>query len=323
MGTVALRSGDVRSASREFALSVDLKTRAYAKSPKDKQLAADLADSLSWQASAQLQLGELLRAESLYARELALLQSLHDSYPTDILWLNRLSSAWSHQSELKQARGELGASHESVQQAHTLLRGIVEKDPSNRTWQRNMYIAELRMLETGPHDQQPAQVLTRLDRLEQSFADLSRLEPKKLNLQMLIADVQQRKAAIHLSERRVIQAAASLLPAIDKLQQLHADAPGDQTILRTMVDALLLKAELPPSQDATALDSPCQRVQAVLRPLVKGSADFHVLAPWVKAQACLGQHEQATSARKQLELMSYRDPTYLHYLSTHPLKKAS
>jgi DNA-binding winged helix-turn-helix (wHTH) protein/tetratricopeptide (TPR) repeat protein len=322
LGTLALRRGDVQRAANEFASSVELKLRAYTKSPKDKQLAADLADSLSWQASAQIQLGQLAQAQSLYERELALLQTLHHTYPTETLWVNRLSSAWSHQFELRLAKGDLQTSHDNIQQAHALLQTIVEKDPSNRTWQRNMYIAELGIVEIESRIQPSSRTLTELDRLQQRFTELSKLEPKKLNLQMLVADVLQRKAAIQLREHKSVEASVNLLSAVDKLQQLHVTAPTDQVILRTLVDALLLKAEVE-GQDASIAYSSCETVRTALRPLVKESADFHVLAPWVKAHACLGQSEQVSHVRRQLEMMSYRDPSYLHYLSTHPLKKAS
>ncbi|WP_332856570.1 nSTAND1 domain-containing NTPase [Duganella sp. S19_KUP01_CR8] len=323
LGTVALRRGDAQHAADEFALSADLKQRAYAQAPKNKRLAADLADTLSWQARAQMQLGQLALAETLGARELALLQTLHDTHPADTLWVNRLSSAWSHQADLRQARGDLAASHEAMQQAYTLLQTIVEKDASNRNWQRNLYIAEFGLIETENEDQKPASKLARLDKLEQNFSELIRLEPKKLNLQVVQAKVRRLKAAIQFREHRHADASANLALAVEKLEQLNTATPTDQVIRTGLIEALLLDAELNAQQNADMARGRCEAVRTLLRPLIKDSADFRTLAPWVKAHACLGQHEQATSVRKQLEVMSYRDPAYLQYLSTHPLKKAS
>ncbi|MQA23579.1 nSTAND1 domain-containing NTPase [Rugamonas rivuli] len=320
LGSLALQRSDPRRAAAEFKLSVELKSRAHAKTPKNKRLTADLADSLSWLATAQMQLGQLAQAESLYARELALLQTLHDTYPAETLWINRLSSAWSHQSEIKQARGDLGASHASSQQAYTLLKGIVENDPSNRNWQRNLYIVGLRRVETAGVDAPPAATLTELEQLQQRFSELSTLEPKKLNLQVMLANVQQRQALVHLRAHRVEAAAASLAPALGKLRQLYAQAPADQVIRNGLVEALLLNADIASEDNARRT---CEEARNVLRPLIADSTDFHVLAPWVKAHACLEQHEQAASASKQLESMTYRDPAYLQYLFTHPPKKAN
>ncbi len=313
----------MQRAATEFALSVELKQRAYTLTPNSAKLAADLANSLSWQARAQIQLGKLEQAEKLGAREMALLQSLHRDYPAETLWVNGLSSAWSHLSELKQARGDLSGSHEAIQQAYTLLQTIVEKDPSNRTWQRNLYIAELRVIETEDGQQAWNQMLTRLNKLQQSFGELIRLEPKKLNLQVMLANVQQRKAAIYLRERQLGDARANLGPAVEKLQQLHAATPSDLIIRNGLVDALLLNAEILEHQDLSDASGNCEKVLTVLRPVIKGSADFHILAPWVKAHACLNLTEHAAPQLQQLEAMSYRDPAYLRYLSTHPTKKAS
>ncbi len=323
LGTVALHSGDVQRSAQEFALSVELKQRAYANNPKNPKLAADLANSLSWQARAQVQLGKLELAETLGARELALLQALHDSNPTATLWVNTLAAAWTHQSDLKQARGDLIGSHQAVQQAHALLSAIVEKDPSNRTWQRNLYIAELRLIETENGQRNSALTLTQLDTLQQNFAELSQLEPKKINLQVMVANVQQRKAAIQLQERKYQDANMNLIPALQKLKQLYASTQSDQVIRNSLANALLLSAEMNEQRDRETARHHCEAVRTMLQPLVKDSADFNILAPWVKAHACLDQVEEAAPMRKQLEAMSYRDLNYIQYLSTHPLKKTN
>lgn len=323
LGTVALRRGAIANAASEFALSVDLKSRAYAQKPKDKQITADLADSLSWLASAQMQQGKLEQAETLYARALTLLQNLHETYPKEVSWVNKLAATWSHQSDLKQARGQLAAAYNDAGQAQALLQTIVEKDPSNRNWQRNLYIAQLRLLDTDTQPHPPTQTLARLDQLQGHFTELSTLEPKRLNLQTLVALVQQRKAAVLIAQRKADAAAKELQPSLDKLQQLHAAVPADQPILNALSDALLLNADLAALRaDATAA-SHCDAVRTLLRPLVNDSSDFHLLVPWVKAHACMDQSEHVGHIKKQLDAMPYRDATYLQYLSTHQAKKAN
>ncbi|MFS2008173.1 winged helix-turn-helix domain-containing protein [Duganella sp. CT11-25] len=323
LGTVALRRGDIANAVTEFALSVELKTRAHEQKPKDKQITADLADSLSWLASAQMQQGKLAQAEALYSRGLTLLEALHETYPNEVSWVNELAATWSHQSDLRQARGQLTDAYAHAQQAHSLLQAIVEKDRSNRNWQRNLYIAELRMFDTDTKPRTPFQALAHLEQLQGRFAELSRLEPKHLNLQTLVAMVQQRKASVLLQQRQADAAAKELQPALNKLQQLHDAVPADQVILNALSDALLLNADLGGLQaDATAL-SHCDAVRTLLRPLISDSSDFHLLAPWVKANVCMDQSEQVGHIKKQLEAMSYRDAAYLQYLSTHQPKKAN
>jgi tetratricopeptide (TPR) repeat protein len=322
LGTLAWQRSDAKRAANEFALSVTLKNQAFAKTPQDKQLAADLADSLSWQASAQVQLGQLADAEALCDRALTLSQALHATYPEDALWVTHLAGVWSRKSELKQTRGDLVGSNHDAQQAFILLRSIAEKDPSNRNWQRKAYIAELRAVDTDK-EQKLAQTFSHLEKLQQVFDELSRQEPKNLNRQVTVAIVQQRKAGILMQQSQPVAAAEVLQPAVDKLRQLNAAAPADITIRDAMIDALLLAADLGSMRkDPTAL-AHCEAVRTILRPLINGSANFQLLAPWVKAHACLNQSEQVSHIKKQLEEMPYRDAAYLHYLSTHPPKKAS
>jgi DNA-binding winged helix-turn-helix (wHTH) protein/tetratricopeptide (TPR) repeat protein len=321
LGTVALKQGDVQHAANEFELSVKLKTQALDKKPNDKQLTADLADSLSWQASAQMQLGKLSFAEQLYERQLGLLQQLHQSYPDDTIWLKELASAWSRQSEARQARGNLVSSHEAATQAHKLHKECVERDPSNRNWQRLVHIAELRLIDTETKEQPPGHVIAQLDKLQGSFIELSKVEPKKINLQVSVAMIQQRKAELFMQSRQLDRATAQLQPAFDKLNQLYATTPSDQFVRSAWVDAQLLHADLSTLQGAKA-PAGCETVYKALAPLIKDSTDFRLLAPWVKASTCLYLSDNAISSRQRLEAISYRDPMYLHYLSTHPLKKA-
>jgi len=322
LGTLALQRSDARSAASEFELSVALKTRAFEHAPKDKQLAADLADSLSWQATSQVQLGKLAQAEVLYGRALTLLRSLHDAYPEETLWIDQLTGAWSRQSELKQARGDATGSHKDAQQAFILLQNMVEKDPSNRNWQRKKSVAELRMIDTDK-EQRPSISFARLEKLQKVFIELSKLEPKALNLHALVARVQQRKAAMLMHQRQPAEAALLLQPALEKLMQLHTSSPADISINTTTVEALLLNAELAEMRNDPKARDHCEAVRIVLRPLINGSADFQLLAPWVKAHACLNQGDQVNQIKKQLDAMPYLDADYLHYLSTHPPTKAT
>jgi len=97
----------------------------------------------------------------------------------------------------------------------------------------------------------------------------------------------------------------------------------DIPVRNALVDALLLSADIHAQQDGNVTRRQCESVLAILSPLVKGSENFQILAPWVKANACLNQLESATAVKRQLEAMSYRDPAYLDYLSTHPPKKVN
>jgi DNA-binding winged helix-turn-helix (wHTH) protein len=315
LGSIAFERGDIGRAAKEFAYSVALKTRAHASAPGDKQLTAALADSLSWQASAQLRLGRLDQAESLYNQGIALLQPLHSSYPKEAQWLKELASLWTYKADIQQARGDMAGGASDMQQAHNLLLEVVQADPSNRLWQSSLYLAELHLLQTRDTNPAPAPTLAKLDQLERGYAELIRLEPAKLKLQRMQADVQRYKAKIQWQAGAPAAASATLSSAIAQLQKLHASSANDQLILVSLVDSLLLSADLASNRQA------CETARTLLAPAVRDSTDFLLLSGWVKAHACLDQAEPVAAVRKQLETMQYRAPEYINYLSTHPLKK--
>lgn len=317
LGTLALQRGNTKRAADEFALSVALKTRAYDKTPDDKQLAADLADSLSWQASAQMQSGQLMQAKSLYERALAILQPLNAANREDTSWMEQLAGVWSRQSELKQALGDVGGSHKDAQNALTLSQRMVERDPTNVDWQRKMHIAQLQVIDTD-REQTPGQLLESLEKLGQVFTRMGNLEPKRVNLQILIAKVQLRKAATLIQQRQRFSASQVLQPALAKLIRSGTDFPSDISIRDVTIEALFLAADLGILEGERDGQKHCTSVRTMLRESVIGSADFQLLAPWVKAHACLNQSVQVQAIKKQLEAMFYRDASYLQYLSTHP-----
>ncbi|QJD92770.1 AAA family ATPase [Duganella dendranthematis] len=324
LGSLALRQGNVESAAKEFAVSVDFKTKALAKSPDDKILIAALADSLSWLASAKLQLGKLSEAEALSAKELALMLSLHNASPNDMRWFKPLASAWLHQAEAKQAIGDIASTTTSLKSAHKLLQVIVEKDTSNKIWQRTLYITELRMFDLSSTTFSKDQALASLDKLNSALSSLSTLDPKKLNVQMLLAGVEQRRALIQLHHGKAKDAAMTLDPALRNLQKIYAAAPTDQMIRNFLLDALLLQADVSFAiNNTSAAENSCTEAQKVLEPLVKNSADYRLLAPWVKTAVCLNKMEQAAVAQNFLKKISFHDVTYLQYLSTHRNKKAN
>jgi tetratricopeptide (TPR) repeat protein len=323
LGTVALRRGDIANAAIEFALSVDLKVKAYGLAPKGKQQASDLADTLSWQATAQARQGKLAQAEILYSQQLRLLQNLREDFPGETVWAKELATAWSRQSELKQALGDLTASHQSAQEALKLLESSVGIDPSNRNWQRGLSVAELRLVDVELNLGKSLQVLPRLNDIEQRLIELIRLEPKRGNLQALQAITQRYKADALMRGRQATAATAPAQKSLALLSQLHQTNSSDLIVLSALAETLLLNAEIAAASNNGDISTHCQTVRTILRPVINDTNDFHILASWVKAHACLSLSNEVSTAKNKLESMSYRDVNYLQYLSTHPAKKAT
>jgi DNA-binding winged helix-turn-helix (wHTH) protein/tetratricopeptide (TPR) repeat protein len=311
LGSIALESGDVEAATRAFEASVMLKTRVLARTPNDKSVAVDLADSLSWSASAKEKLGELDAAGQLYERELAIVLALHTAAPGDALYARRLANAHVHQGELRLILGQVDAARAHFEQAERLLRSISVKDPSNKAWQLTLGTVRLKLLDLDAEKATPAAQQALLQQLHDTLAALGVLQPKNVHLQVLISSLAQRQAAQYLRQRDIGRARALLARAIGALTALRALAPGDPLVRGGLVDALLFKSDMEHAGGAPqqALEA-CLSAQALLQP-VAVSRDHHVLAPWVRAHVCAGKDQQVLQQRALLWKMAYREPVYM------------
>ena len=322
LGTLALQRGDIRRAAAAFARSVQLKARALAHNPGDLDLAADLADSLSWQAETEKRQGRLGAAATLYEKEYALAKRLHDALPGNAVWTNNLATALSHRAAMARVAGkdQLAATH--LEQAEVLLRAIVRDDPTNRAWQRNLYVARLELLDLHKQRTDPSRSLALLAAARHDLAALAALEPAWVNVQLLLVKVQKTESYINFRFFSPAAASRDIILAVEKLEQLHARIPDDGSISLSLADAWLLAAAIRASvHDTAGAAQACGKVIQLLAPRVDGSADYHVLAPWARAHACLGRAGPAAAAVRMLERIDYRERSYLEDLSTHSQRK--
>lgn len=303
LGTVALKRGELRRAAAEFAASIDLKTRALGHSPGREDITADLANGLSWLASAREKLGQLDTAMTLYRREATLMQGLHQARPANAQWTQRYAFALWHQADLHLVLGETVPARAGFMGAEELLQGIVKQDPSNRSWQSALYTVQLKLLELpGPV---PAQIAA-LQALQTRLATLIALEPKKWNLQRLSALTAERRASLYWSLGRRDQARQQLATARAALEQVRLAVPDDVPVRVSLAEVLLQQAAFDAADGDDARVRPaCAAAQALLRPPAQSSMDYHVLAPWVRAARCLGT--PATAAEAHLSRMHYQE----------------
>jgi DNA-binding winged helix-turn-helix (wHTH) protein/tetratricopeptide (TPR) repeat protein len=321
LGSVALREGNAHRAAAEFSVSVDLKTKASKYSPQNNQLIADLADSLSWQAQAQTQLGNLSSAEKLYSRQLELLQKLNNADPGATVWVKELAAAWARNSELKQAMGKVPDAHNDAKLAYSLYVKAVALDPTNRVWQRLLAISELRLYDSMQKRPDPAIELAQFGLLQEKFDTLISAAPNNKSLKITSVIISQRKMEAMLRQHDFSAANTELQVAESKLIDLKVNTSSDPEMRNAWVETLLLSADIRQSKVAESQE-PCKVARAALAPLVNNSMDFKILAMWVKANTCMNRSEDAKLEKEKLAAMNYLHPNYLEYLSNHPLKKA-
>jgi DNA-binding winged helix-turn-helix (wHTH) protein/tetratricopeptide (TPR) repeat protein len=318
LGSLAFKRGDARNAGAEFLLSIDLKTKARVRKPQDHGLAADLANSLSWLGSVKETLGELDAATGLYRRETEMVQSIHQAAPNDALWNNRLALALQHQALVKLALGQDNAALGDFQVAQELLERALRQEPSNRGWQRNYLYAQLDGMRIMARRSTAKSILPQLQDIGHAALSLAQRDPQQMESARLAATAQQRIAVTLLDLHRGQEARQHLAESQRRLQDALERNPSDLPTRSALADGWLILAQAEASaNDAAASRHACQQARELIAKDVPHSADYHILAPWVRAHVCLGDDAIVVDAKARLAQIGYREPGYIRFLSTH------
>lgn len=314
LGTVALRRGATRHAADEFAASIALKSRALARHPGRQDLQMDLANSLSWLASACAKLGLVQEAMTLYQREAELTLALHQAVPANAQWTQRYAFALWHQASLRAERGDAAAARDSYAAAESLLQAVTRQDPSNRSWQSALYTVQLEQLKIG--EAPPAARIAALQALEVKLSELVRLEPKKWNLQRLVALTAEQRAKLYWTLQQRDEAHRQLAAATAALEHLHDVAPKDALVRESLAGTLLLQAEFKRTeQDSASARASCQQAAGLLRPDAGAETEFRQLSQWARAAHCAGDEAAASMAQAQLNKMQHQQVRYVPALA--------
>lgn len=308
LGSLLLLRGDLSQAASEFEFSVALKTRLLEHAPDNRKWQADLANSVSWLASAQTKLGKLEAAMALYERELKLMHALHEAEPENGIWSQRLALAFWRQADLQLALGQIKRAETGYLAAQTLLLSVVKRDSGNRSWQASLYAVQLRLLKLRAATAGAVSTLQSLRGLREALLGLSRLEPKKKNLLRLVAVSEQHQAEALRELGKPVEAEALMRSALGRLNNLHAELPADQGILESLAEALLSQAsqDAEHSQPEAALQA-CRAASAVLAPGAANSADYRLLVPYLKSQLCINESVKVKILQNSLNAIGYAD----------------
>lgn len=317
LGSLALKQGDTKLAGAQFLLSIDLKTKAVAKTPQNRGLAADLANSLSFLGSTREAMGELDAAMVLYLREAEIVRRLHDAAPNDAVWSNRLALALQHQALLKRAQGQDDAALNDFRSALDLLNMALQQEPTNHTWQMNSVYVRLEILHGLARGMSAASMFSRLRDIDaelhssalsgQASADWSRLNEL----------IQKRTSRVLLNLGMYKEARRGLLASKQRLQGAVYNNPTSLSTRLSLVGDWLALAELEANaKDDTLSLQACQTASDLLANDAPHSSDYHLLDPWVRAQACLGHDAIVAEAKSRLAQLGYRETGYTREFSS-------
>lgn len=317
LGQLALKRGDTDTAAREFAASLALKQRAAARSPDDRKLASDVANSLSWLSTTKETLGRIDEALQMSGQELAVLERVHQAAPADALWSVRLAMALQRRGKLYVLLGRDDEARPDLERALKMMERMTGTDPNNRLWENNLMVLQLDVARMRFSQGAMAAALAELESLAAKAGKLAALDPKKTDWSRLSAMVNMTNAEFLLRLERLPEARAALDPVLERLRTLHVANTSDKRLTYEYARAAMLRAELDKqSGKLAAMREGCANAAAIIGAPGKQS-DHRILAVWTRAQACLGNTAAAAAAAEKLRTIGYRESSYLRFMS-HP-----
>lgn len=302
LGSLWLKSGQVQRAAAAFADSVDLKQRALRHRPDDAILRAELADSLSWTATAQQRDGRLREAIATYRQATAMIGDLQDN-PSDAVWRHRFAYALMHGAELSRAVGDEEKAAADLRRASGMLERLVKEHPDRLDWQRDWFYSQLQTEALSPHRPR-SRSIQRLNALLERMDALADKDPGNAQWLRLKASTGTLLAQTLAQEGHRAPARQQIRRSLSILKNAYADNPDNIAGREALANAWLAAASILP--DSGADRGACAEAAGLLAPSAQSSRDYRILVPWMRSQACLGQHAAAASTRDVLDTIGYR-----------------
>jgi len=314
LGALALTRGQPAVAAPYFAASMALKQRALARTPaaSSSPVAADLADSFSWLATARESLGELAAAEMLYAQEMQLVQELRARFPGESMWIYREVRALHHRAAIGVALGLDTRAMQDYDAARRLFTPIVEQDQQNRAWQGELAALEQDRLLVLARHANPASILPALKTVQNRFQELLLFDPKNAAWAQREALARLRLAVASPPGDATQQEVAA---AVDSLQTLHTSTPTDLSGRLSVVEGLMCLAKIQQAAHNDAYILSCRKAHGMIGPPEKDTVNFKILDPWARINICLRHGAVAQAAIERLHTIGYRDTAYLQSIS--------
>nr|WP_314539491.1 winged helix-turn-helix domain-containing protein [uncultured Massilia sp.] len=318
LGALAQTRGKPDLAAPQFSASIALKQRALDRTPGASSVAAELADSYSWLASARESMGELEEARQLYAQEMRVVRTLRERSPAESMWIYREVRALQHRAAIALALGRDASALADYDEAKRLFLPLVAQDPDNRAWRFELAILEQERLRILARSVRPHALLPQLAQVHGSLQAVLALDPKNASWARREALSLARLAAAQLKAGDVQAARASGETAVRTLQDLYAGNPSDQSIRLALVDALLMSASLQTTtNNYTSTMLICTHAYGMIDKEARSSSDYRILDVWTRINVCLQNKAVADEAARQLQRIGYRDASFVQLMSTH------
>jgi DNA-binding winged helix-turn-helix (wHTH) protein/tetratricopeptide (TPR) repeat protein len=318
LGALAQTRGKPDLAAPEFMASIALKARVLERKPDSPSVAAELADSYSWLASARESLGQLGAAEKLYAQEMQLVQGLRARFPSESMWIYREVRALQHRALIALALGMDASALRDYDEAKRLFTPLADQDRKNRAWQVELAHLEQERLRIMSRGASVGALLPQLVAVHRTWESLLQLDPKNASWARREALSRTRVAAALRATGKAQEAQREIDEGRVRLERLYASNPSDLSVRLALIDVLLLSSTVPhhAKNDSSSILLNCRQAYGMIKGEGPSTLNYQILDPWVRVNFCLQNHAQAKIAVKRLQEIGYRDAAFIQSMST-------
>jgi eukaryotic-like serine/threonine-protein kinase len=255
LGTLSRGAEQHAQALTLFQQSVAFKRRSLDLTPDDVRLRADLADSISWVASAHDRLGQWPQARNAYDEALAVIAEVRKRAPKDAEWIHRDAILHTQRGQILSSLGDRTQARADLVTAVALLDQIGDAQPERSDWARDRSVTHRSAgelaLDLGDLPAAALHFATAdrlLLRLIESGADVRELPRLKIRAALGAARLAHASGATATAAKRLVQAQDVLdaMPPTETPNRRERLLRAETHLLRAELDS----AHLPAHADA-------------------------------------------------------------------------
>jgi tetratricopeptide (TPR) repeat protein len=302
LGALYIKQHKYLLASQAFYDSLKLIDKASMQQSSNYLLRNDKADILSWLATTEQHLGNLLYSMSLYQRGQQVLERILIETPDNAFLLEGIAYSFWYQARLYNTQGEYIKSHKKVIQAIESIKNALNQDPENEIWSDDLLNLKLfeNLLTSKLGYPEDTFLMTHIESLKNA-PEKSKLQPN-----MLVKLVQY----LHLKQDW--QESATLIEKIKKyFSELDDSTTNTSEFIVTLANFnLVLATQFTFNNSNSERNLACMETIKLLQPVVQKSRHNEYLLPYVKAHSCLNRLDNVRNEIENLQNMGIKNISF-------------
>jgi DNA-binding winged helix-turn-helix (wHTH) protein/energy-coupling factor transporter ATP-binding protein EcfA2 len=295
LGSLYLKQQEYTKAKVAFGNSLTLLDRIIVKRPKDDDLQANKADTLSWLAKIDIHFGNLSDSLQMRQQGQEILERLLSTSPDNARIMEILVQSHMQIASIFELKQQNEEAIFNLTMAKQLINNITEQDKDNEYWRNNWLLIYL-MEETlkSKINLKEDNSLVDVDGLTNMLSGYGNLS---LELFFRIVRYLHINQQWNESEKYIRLAKRDYFSATNELIV-------DQYHILLLAEVQLLEVKLLIHQNKNeGINQRCQKVIQQLRPLINKSQSPYFLLPYVQAFSCIDQLNKANNELQILQRM--------------------